>query len=144
MGSGSFKTKTLMKKSIAIFLISVVLAGSLFSQPRSTKGLTGRWAGISLGKKASLEFIDSMHVNVTFPDGKFLKAVYIIDFAKDPVWFDIINVQKDQKSTLEGLIRFTDNNTLRWMITHDGTRPKGFSPNKNTSIQTFKRENPHL
>ena len=138
------KLKTVMKKSLVIFLLSLPFAGGLFSQPRSTKDLIGRWAGISLGKKASLEFIDSVHVNVTFPDGKFLKAVYIINFAKDPVWFDIINIQKDQKSTLEGLIRFTDNNTLRWMITHDGTRPKEFSPNKNTSIQTFKKENKHF
>jgi len=133
-----------MKKSLSVVLILFLFSGSLFSQPHSTKDLIGSWAGTALGKNASLAFIDSVHVNVTFPDGKFLKAVYVIDFSKDPVWFDIMNIQNGQKSTLEGLIKFIGNNTLRWMITHDGTRPKDFTPNKNTSIQTFKRENKQL
>ncbi len=130
-----------MKKMLFILAVLIIYTGSLFSQIHSTDDLIGRWVGISLGKKASLEFIDSANVNVTFPDGKFLKAVYAIDFSKNPVWFDVINIQKGQKATLEGLIKFIDKNTLRWMVTHEGTRPKDFSPNMHTSIQTFKREN---
>src|SRR5450432_3221879 len=118
-----------MKKSPGIFLLLLLFVAPAFSQISSTKDLIGRWEGTTVGKTGVLEFLDSTNVNVKFPDGTFFKGVYLIDFTKKPIWIDIINIKGNQKATLEGLIKFIDKNTFRWMITHSGTRPKDFIPN---------------
>lgn len=129
-----------MKKILSIFLLFLLFAVSAFSQISSTKDLIGKWTGTTVGKTGSLEFLDSTNVNVLFPDGTFFKGTYYIDFTKNPVWIDIINIKGNQKATLEGLIKFIDKTTFRWMITHSGARPKDFTPNKNTSTLTFKKK----
>src|ERR1022692_1672634 len=118
-----------MKKTLCIFLLLLLFVASVSSQISSVKDLIGKWTGTTLGKTGILEFLDSTHVNVTFPDGTFIKGLYSIDFTKNPIWIDIINIKGNQKSTLEGLIKVIDKTTFRWMITHSGTRPKDFSPN---------------
>jgi hypothetical protein len=130
-----------MKKILIILLLFFLFVVSVFSQSYSAKDLIGKWIGTAQGKAGSLEFLDSSHVNVMFPDGTFIKGTYAIDFTKKPIWIDIINIKGNQKATLEGLIKFIDKTSFRWMITHSGTRPKDFSPNKNTSTLTFKKKN---
>src|ERR1700724_1841799 len=103
-----------MKKLFIIkLLFSFLIGASVFAQTKTRKILIGKWIGTDNGKTGSFEFIDSTHVKVIYPNGTYTNGVYEINFTKEPIWFDIINIQRGHRATLKGLIKFIDDNTLK-------------------------------
>ena len=115
----------MIKIILSIFLIGNTL--SIFGQTNSTKTLIGRWEGLDKGsgRTGKFNFIDNRRMDITYPDGSVDNSTYIIDFKKDPVWFDITN--SNGSKTLKGLIKIENDSTFKWYLSRDGNRPNDYS-----------------
>jgi len=127
-------SKILLLSTILMFCIN----SYTFSQSNSTKVLMGSWEGIdkNTGKVGKFVFIDSIQIEVVYPDGSKNNCVYTIDFKKNPAWFDIINSQLGRTKTLKGLIKILNDSTFNWYLSSDGNRPVDYSH----LIMTFRKK----
>jgi hypothetical protein len=72
-----------------------------------------------------------------FPNGKILRGTYQVNFANNPISIDIIRNADD---TLQGLVEFIDDATIKWKIFPLHNRTDSLSKQKHTSIAVFKRK----
>jgi hypothetical protein len=115
----------MIKIILSVFLLGNTL--SIFSQSNSTKTLIGKWEGIDRGKSGKFNFIDSKHLEITYPDGSLDNCTYTIDFKKNPVWFDIVNSNGIISKTMKGLIKIENDSTFKWYLSRDGNSPNDYS-----------------
>jgi hypothetical protein len=92
-------------------------------QLRSVADLAGRWVS-SEGITGSLEFIEGSKVIANVSGMEVPPTTYILDFSRDPIWFDVFVAQG---RTVKGLLQFIDDDTIKWQVILDGDRPNDFT-----------------
>jgi hypothetical protein len=127
-----------------IFLIAL-LAGfssvSVSAQGKIYDRLSGQWQGIDKQQKnGSLNFLDSVRVEISFVANEFIKGNYTLDTTKSPMKLDIKVGNANTSRTLKGLLAFMDNNTLKWQIFLDGKRPAQFVKETDDNTILLKRK----
>jgi len=56
------------------------------------------------------------------------------------MWFDVIIKNDETVITLKGLLQIRNYNEIKWQITFDEDRSKGFLPETSDNTQILKRE----
>lgn len=120
---------------LSLFLGLMLSFNGLRAQQRSIADLTGRWESPD-GTTGSIEFIDGGRVIVSISGLQVPATNYVIDFSKDPIWFD---VYVTQNRTVKGLLQFVDDNTIKWQVFPDTDRPNDFTDSSTPAI-TLKRK----
>ena len=125
-----------------IFLVAALFfSSSAFSQNKVTKYLIGTWAGTdSTNKTGTLQFINSDSVIVEIPGWGTFNSSYKIEIEKKPMLFDIIVTTNDNVITLKGLLQFITLDKIKWQITFDEDRSKGFLPETSDNTQLLQRQ----
>jgi hypothetical protein len=127
-----------MKKCLGLaisFLLTYTLP--VFAQTRTISDLQGEWESTDKRKGGSVHFMDHDKILMIFPNGKILRGTYQVNFAHNPISIDIIRNADD---TLQGLVEFIDDATIKWKIFPLHNRTDSLSKQKNTSIAVFKRK----
>ncbi|HMH32681.1 MAG TPA: hypothetical protein VK543_06600 [Puia sp.] len=127
-----------MKRSLRLAIPCLLICfNNLHAQIHTLNDLQGEWESTDKGKKGSVHFMDDNKILMIFPNGQMLRGVYQVNFSKDPVDIDIIRSTGD---TLQGLVEFLDDVTIRWKIFPLHNRTDNLSKQKNTSVAIFKRK----
>ena len=129
------------------FLILVLIISGLFcevnGQPKiNYQNLIGKWQATDKEhNSAEINFISKSKVTVVLNGQITPDSVYVIDFSKDPMPFDLITDEQSNKVILKSLLQFSNANTLKWQIFPNGIRPNSFISDSLHPIRTLKRRN---
>lgn len=125
-------------KTKVIMLFSVLFAWSHLAnaQQRTVSDLAGRWESED-GTTGSMEFIEGNKVVVSISGMQVPAASYSIDFSQDPIWFDVF---VSPGKAVKGLLKFIDDDTMKWQLFLDGDRPLDFSDNGPVAPIVLKRK----
>jgi hypothetical protein len=127
-----------MKRLLRLAIPCLVICfNNLHAQIRTLNDLQGEWESTDKRKKGSVHFMDDNKMLMIFPNGQMLRGVYQVNFSKDSIAIDIIRSAGD---TLQGLVEFLDDVTIRWKIFPLHNRTDNFSKQRNTSVAIFKRK----
>jgi hypothetical protein len=119
-----------------------ILVSTSSAQIFFPKTIIGRWEGIdSTNQIGNIEFLDSLHLRLSIPGQGTFVSEYSFDTTKNPIWFDIILKNGDKKAILKGLVKFLDNNTLKWQIFLDGERTNSFQDETFDNTIILKKRN---
>jgi hypothetical protein len=109
---------------IPIIIVALVLsAATSKAQQHSIGDLAGRWEA-SDGTSGNIEFIEGSKVVVAISGLQMPATNYNIDFSKDPIWFDVFITPGHP---VKGLLKFVDDNTIKWQVFLDSDRPMDFT-----------------
>lgn len=109
-------------KAGMVLLLACLFSCAVFAQHTVTD-LAGRWEA-SDGTTGTLEFIEGSKVVVSVSGMQIPAASYTADFSQDPIWFDVFIAPG---KAVKSLLKFVDDNTIKWQIFMDGARPMDFS-----------------
>lgn len=130
-----------MKIKFLFITAAFFIFSSAFSQNKVIKDLIGTWAGTdTTNKTGTLKFIDSTNVIVIIPGWGTFNSTFKIEIEKKPMWFDIIVTTNDNVITLKGLLQFVTPDEIKWQITFDEDRSKGFLPETSDNTQLLQRQ----
>ena len=128
-----------MKKNIFAFLLMLVCVSAL-AQSHTQKDLIGKWEGTDEKNiTASLTFLDSTKVVLSMLGSSKPPFNYVVDLSNDPGTLDLSVETPGRKITLIGLIKFLDNDTVKWQIFLDGKKRTNFDTKIHDSIIVLKR-----
>ena len=127
-----------MKRSLQLVISFLLICfNNVHAQPHTLSDLQGEWESTDKRKKGSVHFMDDNKILMIFPNGQMLRGIYQVNFSKDPIFIDIIRSAGD---TLQGLVEFLDDATIKWKIFPLHNRTDNLSKQKNTSVAIFKRK----
>ncbi len=119
----------------ALFLFCM-FSQTISAQQHTISDLAGRWEAAD-GTSGTMEFIEGSKVVVSVSGMQIPTASYTVDFSQDPIWFDVfISPGKAVKS----LLKFVDDNTIKWQVFIDGDRPLDFTDNNTVAPIILKRQ----
>jgi hypothetical protein len=102
----------------------------------------GVWTGTDpSGIEATVVFEEGGKGAITF-DGTMHPFEYVIDYAKDPTWLDLIYTQEEKPFRAKLILRFQDRNTIVWRTFYNDQRPEGFEGEDDKHTFILKRVNP--
>ena len=101
-----------MKKFLLLTVYFLLLCQLIFAQSKVLKNILGNWKGRAKDQtNVSLNFLDDSAVIFSLND-EAVKFNYKLNYNNSPIWFDLIGI--NDKISLEGIIEFPDENTLKW------------------------------
>jgi len=125
---------------LTLFLASILLIScsnsehiQQFSPPH-----IGEWAGVdSGGIKAVIVFKENGIGMISF-NSQVSDFKYVVDYAKKPIWLDLIYSREGKPYRAKLIVKFMDTNELKWRTFFNDTRPTEFISDdpKNTMILT--------
>src|SRR5579872_7137617 len=121
---------------LAVLLVSSFSFHPLTAQQHTISDLAGRWESED-GTSGNVEFIEGSKVVVSLSGLQVPAANYSIDFSKDPIWFDVFI---SPTRAVKGLLKFVDDNTIKWQIFLEGDRPLDFTDSNPIAPIVLKRK----
>lgn len=111
------------------------------SQIKITDKLIGTWEGIdSAQERGSIVFkSDSIMLLVLSPT-ETIECKFQIDTSKSPMYFDIIVEEDGEIRTMESLVLFVNNDTIKWEIFFDRARTPNFTAEASADIVLLQRK----
>lgn len=128
-----------MKKSILSIVLTLLVAIA-FAQ-HTKKDLVGKWEGVDNANQKGFMIFKNTNQMALYAQGEAPRYFgYTVDFSKTPAPLDIIAKSPDGKEgTLQLLIQFIDNNTIKIQIFYSGNRTANFNKKLKKSISILKR-----
>lgn len=128
----------------AIFPITLTLILSLSTFHASAQindRFDGKWENNDSLKLISyLSFIDSSGVYLALPGQGTIECIYKTDTSKDPIWFDLFIKSAGDDKVIKGLIKFIDENTMKWELFWGSDRPADFTNETKENTVILKRK----
>ena len=117
-----------------IVFISLFVAQTLHAQ-HSVSDLAGSWVSDD-GTTGNIQFLDGK-VQGTINGIDFPPTSYTVDFGRTPIWFDVAIMPG---KTVQGLLEFIDDDTVKWQIILSGDRGYDFHESEGNPIIILKRK----
>jgi len=132
----------LLASCFLCFFGFLVSCGNHEAPQQFTQPHIGAWTGIDpSGIEATVVFEEGGNGSITF-DETVHPFEYVIDYAKDPTWLDLIYTQEEKPFRAKLILRFQDRNTMEWRTFYNEQRPEGFQGEGDKHTFILKRVNP--
>lgn len=98
-------------------------------QSKQFKEIMGKWEVVG-EQTATLDFIDSTTIILTYMGEKKKLVQYNIDFTKSPYWFDFSASDSSSVIHVKSLVQKVGDDVLKWQLFMDEERSPYFSTGK--------------
>ncbi len=128
-------------KKILIGIVAIFFSHPGIGQVKKFQDLIGHWDIATEDAGASLEFIDSSTIYLTFMGEKKKIIKYSIDYSKSPSWFDFTVQDSTSVIHVTSLVQLFGDNTMKWQIFLDEERSPYFTASRG-EILYLKKSKP--
>jgi len=143
-----------MKKYKTILLLIFLSICAIKANSQNSQTLIGQWNGTDFWKnKSDLIFTEDKNVSLTVNGEKIggenfmvngIKAElkYEVDFAKNPIWIDLIAIEKEtkiEKGRIKGILKYINENNIEILLDFNGKRYENFEKENEEYILMLKK-----
>lgn len=143
-----------MKKYKTILLLVFLSFCAIKVNSQNSQTLIGKWNGTDFSKnKCDLIFTEDKNVSLTVNgeiiggenfmiNGIKAELKYEVDFAKNPIWIDLIAIEKEtkiEKGRIKVILKYINENNIEILLDFNGKRYKNFEKENEEYILMLKK-----
>jgi hypothetical protein len=101
----------------------------------------GTWEGVdSTGTKGIVTFREDGTGTMAFHNNTY-GFEYVFDYGKKPLWLDLVYSREGKPFRARLIVKFLDDNRLKWFTRFNETRPTGFPEKDGRNVMILTRLN---
>ena len=102
----------------------------------------GVWTGVDASNvRGTVSFKENGTGTIKFAENVY-DFNYFFDYSRKPVWLDLIYTREGKPFRAKLVVKFMDENRLKWFTFFTETRPNGFPEKDSSGVMVLTRVSP--